>query len=75
MTAPLSVNISQDTEHHLRRVMERDDLSVTDAVGRLIQLGGEIDRYYFDEDCAIEVRPPRRPPFALTLLRWKGSRA
>lgn len=69
----LAVNINLTTQARLRRVMERDGISLTDAVDYLIGVGNVFDTAHFDNDCDVLLRRPNGDTERLNLLRRKGQ--
>lgn len=63
----LSININDTTQNEIRHVMERDRLSVTEAVRRLVGYGSAVDTAIVDEGSEVHVRCRHRPDFRLIL--------
>lgn len=64
----LAVNINEETQKQLRHLMDRDGITVTEAVRRLIGIGAYVDQQISDKGLDVVVHESNGNQVRLSLL-------
>lgn len=64
----LAVNINEETQNQLRHLMDRDGITVTEAVRRLVGIGAYVDQQISDKGLDVVVHERNGNQVRLSLI-------